>query len=159
MHELPRVSVVIPTYNREQVLLRTINNLLSLQHRAGEILIVDQSKQHAESVDASLRAMHENGDIEWVKLARPSIPHAMNVGALKAANEIVLFVDDDIWLTCELVYEHAIEYRDEKIHAVAGQVIQPWESVLTPATGSYRNNDRHDPDLRDPLIWFLQFEL
>ena len=146
MNELPRVAVIIPTYNREDVLIQTINNLLSLRHRACEILVVDQTEQHSESVDASLRAMHENGDIQWVKLARPSISNAMNVGALKAVHDIVLFVDDDIQVNCELVYEHAIEYLDEGIHDVAGQVIQSWESALTREMSSFRNDHRHDPD-------------
>ncbi|MDZ4812524.1 MAG: glycosyltransferase, partial [Pseudomonadota bacterium] len=42
----PRISVVIPSYRREQVLLDSIDSLLALERRADEILVVDQTENH-----------------------------------------------------------------------------------------------------------------
>ena len=43
------VSIVIPTYRREQVLVDTIRYLQALCPPADEILIIDQSEQHEAS--------------------------------------------------------------------------------------------------------------
>ena len=41
-------SIVIPTCNREQVLLDTVAALLGLERRANELLVVDQTAAHHE---------------------------------------------------------------------------------------------------------------
>ena len=146
MNSLASVSVVIPTYNREEVLIQTLDELLKLQHKALEVLVVDQSKHHGTDVTKRLSAMHDCGDIRWLKLTTPSIPNAMNIGALKARGGIVLFVDDDILTRSELILEHATAYLNSSAHSIAGQVIQSWEEELTANDGSYLDNNEHDPD-------------
>jgi len=144
--QLAEVSVVIPTYNREQVLLQTLEELLALKRPAIEILVVDQSSEHLAETTDRLNRLHEDGRINWIRLTQASIPNAMNIGAVKARGDIVLFLDDDVLIPSELILEHATEYLDSKIHAVAGQVIQSWETELEPGQPSYRNNHRIDPD-------------
>lgn len=146
MNPLPTVSIVIPTYNREKVLIQTLVGLLKLEYKALEILVVDQSMRHSAEVTDALSIMNESGDIRWLKLSTPSIPNAMNVGALKALGEVVMFVDDDILIPCELVLEHAKEYAHADINAVAGQVIQSWEQALDTQEPSYRDARDDDPD-------------
>src|SRR5512134_3333638 len=90
------VSVVIPTYRREQVLLDTIQYLRSLQAPPAEIIVVDQTRDHEVSIQEQLNQWDRNKEIRWVRLEEPSIPGAMNKGLLVARNGIVLFLDDDI---------------------------------------------------------------
>jgi len=146
MQSRPSVSVIIPTYNREQVLIQTLTELLNLSCRAWEILVIDQTKEHSKQVNDKLSALNTSGDIIWVRLSEPSIPNAMNLGAVKANGEIILFLDDDIQITSDLVFEHASEYAEPKVGAVAGGVIQSWEAPLTVNQPSYLNNQRADPD-------------
>jgi len=146
MNSLPSVSVVIPTYNREGVLVQTLDELLKLTHRADEILVVDQSDSHTPLVQSKLANLERDGDIRWLKLSQPSIPNAMNVGAVNAKSDIVLFLDDDILIPSELILEHAKQYLEESINAVAGQVIQSWETALEIHQPSFRDAQDHDPD-------------
>lgn len=147
MNDLPSISVVIPTYNREEVLVQTIDDLLKLQHQALEILVIDQSQHHTEMVDKTLKTLQRSGSIKWIKLNQPSIPNAMNVGALSANGEVVLFLDDDIRLRSELIVEHARRYlKNDNINAVAGQVIQSWEQELTIKESAINDINSHDPD-------------
>ena len=74
------LTIAIPTYRREQVLIDTIDCLLRLQPPAAEILVLDQSTDHAEKTEASLRGWNEGGQIRWLRLPEPSIPGAMNQG-------------------------------------------------------------------------------
>lgn len=122
------VTVAIPTYGRGSILIQTIGHLLALMPRPLEILIVDQTKDYPGEVQAQLESWSRSGDIQWLRLPEPSIPHAMNLALREASGEIVLFVDDDIVPSPALAEEHAAAYK-EGVWAVAGQVLQPGERV------------------------------
>lgn len=124
------VSIAIPTYRREKVLLDTLDYLLELEIGASEILVVDQTLDHEAATIEKLAALDRDGQIRWLMLDTPSITRAMNRALLAAKQEIVLFLDDDIRPEQGLVSEH---YAAHQIHSdvlVAGRVIQPWEEGL-----------------------------
>ena len=125
---LPAVSVAIPTYRREKVLLNTVAQLLSLKHGASEILIVDQTGHHHPETSEALEQLVLTGSVIWHRSTEPSIPKAMNYALKSAKYDVVLFLDDDIELTSEIVIEHAREYEDAVVTCVAGRVVQPWEN-------------------------------
>lgn len=124
-----KLSVVIPTYGREQVLLDTIDLVLRQSPQPSEVLIVDQTADHDVATEARLRWLDGEGLIRWLQLTEPSIPKAMNFGLTSATQPTVLFLDDDITASKDLVQWH------QKAHAkfpdavaVVGQVLQPGES-------------------------------
>jgi GT2 family glycosyltransferase len=121
------LSVVIPTYMRESVLLDTIHQVLSQNPPPAEILIVDQTDQHELDTDKKLTEWNADGHIRWIRLSRPSIPHAMNVGLSEASHPIVLFLDDDILTSSSLISAHVQTHESDDVWAVVGQVIQPWQ--------------------------------
>lgn len=127
MRDALPVTVAIPTYRREQVLLDTLDHLLDLAHAPAEILVLDQTEQHEGATDRRLGELHDSGRIRWLRLATPSIPQAMNRGLLEAWQDIVLFVDDDIRPEPELITAHLAAHRVHADALVAGRVIQPWE--------------------------------
>ncbi len=143
---LSTLSIVIPTYQREQVLLETLHQLLQLPHAADELLVVDQTPQHETETESALKALHEKGKIVWIRKTEPSIPQAMNKGLLRAKGMVVLFLDDDIEVTSDLVREHLKEYENETVHAVAGRVVQSWERPLKPDASSNPSGLEEDPD-------------
>lgn len=121
------VTVVIPTYRREQVLLDTLDYLLALDPAPAEILLLDQTEQHEPATGKRLGELHDAGRIRWLRLTTPSIPQAMNRGLLEARQDIVLFVDDDIRPEPELIAAHLAAHAQYGDVLVAGRVIQPWE--------------------------------
>lgn len=133
--EEPRapISIVIPTYCRDQVLLETLEHLLRLQPRAAEILVVDQTPRHAAETERRLQKLDGDGTIQWLRLARPSIPAAMNAGLLRAKEEIVLFLDDDIVPNVGLAAAHLRAHIENGVGLVAGQVRQPWNATTSGA--------------------------
>jgi GT2 family glycosyltransferase len=125
------ISIAIPTYNRDEVLIDTIRMLLQLDEPAREILVIDQTPQHAPDTERQLGEMHDGGRIRWIRRDRPSIPGAMNMALLEAAGEIVLFLDDDIIPGAGLVSSHAAAYQTRSADAVVGQILQPGQSPIT----------------------------
>lgn len=143
-----QVSVAIPTYNRGPILVETIGRLLALETRAAEIVIVDQTADHPPEIAQRLDAHHQRGDIRLIRLPHPSIPHAMNVALAEATGEIVLFVDDDVIPSPQLVRGHAAAYGDPGVWAVVGQVLQPGEEVAHFDEASLRAGAVRDLEFR-----------
>jgi len=91
------VSIIIPTYNRANVLGRAVNSVLLQTHKAFELIIVDDgSPDNTEEVvksfgDERLRYIrHKNNQGQNV---------ALNTGLRSACGQYVAFLDsDDEWL-------------------------------------------------------------
>ncbi len=130
------VTIVIPTFGRDEVLTNTVQHLLNLAVPAAEILIVDQTATHTPEAQECLSHWNKTGSIRWIQLSRPSITKAMNCGLREARCALVLFLDDDIIPTSQLVESHATAHQKcPDLWATVGQVIQPWqqpEPLLAP---------------------------
>ena len=122
------LTIAIPTYHRGAVLCDTIEMLLRLETRADEILIVDQTPSHPADVEQRLRAWESSGAIRVIRLPSPSITHAMNTALREARNPYVLFLDDDIIPSLQLVAAHREALAEPDVWAVVGQVLQPGET-------------------------------
>jgi len=120
------VTIVIPTFGREQVLVTTIR--LLLKQAPDEIIIVDQTAQHEKSTEEALEAWRSEGLIQHIKQAEPSIPAAMNEGVLQSSTDLILFLDDDIVPGSGLLKAHnAAHSQHTEAWAVVGQILQPGE--------------------------------
>ncbi len=121
------LSIVIPTYRRERVLVETIAFLLPLLQPADELLVIDQTPVHENDTDAALTTWNAAGQIRWIRLAEPSIPKAMNRGLLEASHDRVVFFDDDIRPEPDLLSSFRAAFIERPDALIAGRVIQPWE--------------------------------
>ena len=121
------MTIVIPTFGREEVLLETLERILALS--PDEVLVVDQTPGHEEGTSRRLNEWHRCNAIRWIRFDEPSIPHAMNAGLREARNEIILFLDDDIIPCPALLAAHQEAHQAHPdADAVIGQVLQPGES-------------------------------
>lgn len=121
-----QISVVIPTYRRGEILLRTLELLFRLEPPPEELLVVDQTEEHPPEVERKLQQWETQGRIRLFRFSPPSIPRAMNTGLLEAKGTVALFLDDDIVPASDLVTAHAAR-QDGAYAAVCGQVLQPGE--------------------------------
>ncbi len=120
----PDISVAIPTYNRSEVLIDTIHDVLKQSYKNLELIVVDQTKKHDPEVQSALDLI-KDPRYRYFKTAPPSLPAARNFALNVARAPIVLFLDDDVKLKKNMVAEHlkALEKYPE-ISAVAGRVMQ-----------------------------------
>lgn len=122
------VSIAVPTFRRETVLLETIQHLLNLPTPASEIVIVDQTENHDEATDEQLFIWSKQGAIRWIRREHASITAAMNHALEVAANPLVMFIDDDVVPIADLVKVHQEAHlKDATLWATVGQIIQPWQ--------------------------------
>ena len=124
---MPGISVVVPTYRRERVLVETLEQVLRVLEAADELLVVDQTEVHEPATRESLEQLHAERAIRWIQQQPPSITAAMNRGLLEARCDVVLFVDDDIVPEVSLLSVHREGHAARSRTIVAGRVIQPWQ--------------------------------
>lgn len=90
--DMPFVSIVVPTFNRPQMLDSCIESLLALDYPRDkyEIIIVDDASPEP------LTLGHFSRSVRLIRLARNSGPGAARNEAVRQANgEIMAFLDDD----------------------------------------------------------------
>jgi GT2 family glycosyltransferase len=140
-----RLSIVIPTFGREQVLVDTLKSLLELEPKGVEIVVVDQTPQHETKVQDWLEQAQQNDLIRHIPKAVPSIPEAMNLGAMEASGSLLLFLDDDIIPDAQLIHAHLLAHETAGAGLVAGRVLQPWHEpdhdgeAFSQKWGEFRN--------------------
>ncbi len=113
-------SIVIPSYNREEVLLRFLP-AISAEAVAcnAEIIVVDQT-----GYDGSRLSQAAGGtDVKHIRAKRPNLPAARNAGAVTASGDILVFIDDDAAPEPGWLRTHLEAYGNPAIGAVAGGVI------------------------------------
>ena len=135
------ITIAIPTYGRGAIVVETIERLLALQTRADAVLIIDQTQNHPAEVESRLREFHQRGEIDWIRLTKPSIPHAMNRALVSAQTRLVLYLDDDIIPGDTLVAAHVEAHRTLDVAAVVGQILQPGEEPRAVNVESWRDLD------------------
>lgn len=131
------ISVAIPTYRRSEPIVNTISQVLALEHRPDQILVIDQTETHSTEAASTLSAMQKSGDILWRRLPAPSITRAMNVALLESHCDIVLFLDDDVEITSEVVIEHLEGHKISNAMVVVGKIRQPWQQKMETARRQY----------------------
>jgi glycosyltransferase involved in cell wall biosynthesis len=129
-----RLTIVIPTYNRKDVLRKTLEAYCSQSAREEilEVLVVDDGStdgtesvvtQSAEGSPIPIRYLHQDNRGQ---------ASARNQGIREAQGEIVLFGDDDVIPASNLVSEHTAWHRKypEPSVGVLGQVA--WSPEVRP---------------------------
>jgi glycosyltransferase involved in cell wall biosynthesis len=94
---VPRVSVVIPAYNRLDMLVRAVRSALGQTFHALEVLVVDDGS--AEDVAGALAGIDDPRLVVVRHATNRGASAARNTGIERARGEFVAFLDsDDEWL-------------------------------------------------------------
>lgn len=114
------ISVIIPTLNRPEALLRTIDVLLMGDYLPSQIVVVDQSSQeaHRNCIKARLNAIQQIS-ARYIYLAKPSITSARNLGIEAAGENILLFMDDDVDVNSDTL-QNIYSYMQQSKIAMVG---------------------------------------
>jgi len=95
---MPKVSIIIPTYNREKFIIETIQSVLNQTVKDLEIIIVDDGSTD-NTKDIVKKLIEKDNRIKYFyqeNCGRPAVPR--NFGFKNSIGEYVAFLDsDDIW--------------------------------------------------------------
>jgi GT2 family glycosyltransferase len=137
----PRLTVLVPTYGREELLCLALTDILAQRHPAFETIVLDQTPRHTAETAGFLRDIAPR--IRHVTLARPGLMAALNRGLALARGGVVWLTDDDVRIDDPTLLErHEAAHADPALGGVAGYEHDP----RRPGGG------RYDPRSADP-VW------
>ena len=92
---MPKVSVIIPTYNRAEFVTKAIQSVLGQSFKDYEIIVIDDG-----STDATREALAPYMDrIHYIHQKNSGVSSARNAGILQSRGEWISFLDsDDEWM-------------------------------------------------------------
>ena len=141
----PRVSLVVPTYNEEEVILRKLKNVKSLDYPKEklEVIVVDSA-----STDKTRQIVQNFADKNTVKLKLRLITQSKRLGKASALNyarqycngEIVIISDVDVTFEERAITKIVQNFADSAVGAVSGRlfIVNSDQSSITQLEESYR---------------------
>lgn len=136
------ISVVIPTFNREDKVIKAISSVLAQTFRPKEIIVVDDG-----SMDSTISKIQEtfpnpSDRIQILSLVHKGVSHARNRGVEKASGDWIAFLDsDDEWLPekLERQWKYCEKHPETEIIQSQEIWIRNGKRVNPPAYLSKRN--------------------
>ena len=115
----PSVSVIIPAFNEEKVIIKTIDAILESAYSNFNIIVVDDG-----SVDSTyekvLEKYKDNGKVELYTKENGGKSSALNFGIDKTQSEIVVTLDADTLFRPDTIGKLVRAFVDVRVGAVAG---------------------------------------
>ncbi len=133
----PSVSVIVPAYNEEKVIVKTITSLLT-QRYAGplEIVVVDDGSPDS-TYEIAEHAYAQHPQVSVYTKPNGGKASALNYGIARARGEIVIGLDADTVFLPNTTAELIAPLADPKVGAVAGNakvgnrvnIVTQWQAV------------------------------
>ena len=117
--EYPTVSIIVPAYNEEKVIAKTIESLIEADYPSKEIIVVDDgstdmtleiAKQYTKY---GVKVYHKENGGKW---------SAINYGLKFAKGDVVVTTDADCVVGRDSLKELVKRFSDPKVVAVAGNI-------------------------------------
>lgn len=149
---MPHVSVIIPTFNRYQKVVRAVSSVLHQTFLDHEIIVVDDG-----STDGTQSALAQFGAriILEKHSTNRGVSAARNTGIRKSSAPLIAFLDsDDYWLPEKLAVQ--VAFFDHHADAVAVQTEEIWVRNMRRVNPKARHlkpsGDIFEPSLKLCLV-------
>ena len=136
---IPYISIIVPTYNEERVIINRINNLLELNYPKDryEIIVVDSGSSDltARIVKDFINTSAINNLMLIIEDQRRGKASAINLGKKFANHDIILITDANSKFDANVLKEIGPHFKDQRVGAVGGRfiVLDPTNSITSSA--------------------------
>ena len=130
------VTVLIPAFNEEKVIVSTIERILASDYRELEVLVIDDgSKDHTAYIVRS--HFMRDRRVGVISIPNGGKANALNVGLSNARGEVVVALDADTQFNPDTISRLVRWFGDPKVGAVAGNakvgnrinIITRWQAL------------------------------
>lgn len=116
----PVVSVIIPAYNRAELLGPTLESVLAQTYTDYEVIVVDDGSQDATGPTVQAYVPQFNGRLFYVYQHNQGLSGARNTGCRLARGRYLAFLDsDDLWKPEKLATQVPVLAADPRLGLVA----------------------------------------
>lgn len=124
-----RLDVVIPTYNRSEMLARTLASLVAADAPARldvRVIVVDNNSKDATKQTVEEWAAKFGGRLSYVFETKQGRSHALNAGIAAAEGELVGMIDDDEEVDARWLVRVGEAFEDASVDFVGGACLPRW---------------------------------
>jgi len=127
-----KASIIIPTYNRLDVIGDCLHRLEKQKYKNFEVIIVDDGYENRNKLKFILQKLKLN--IVYIKQNHAGSARARNLALKVAKGEILIFINDDSLVDTEFVDKHIKFHLKEKSinYALSGPFVVAKELSKTP---------------------------
>lgn len=124
----PEIDIIMPTFNRENVTLRIINNLYESTKIKFNLIVVDNKSNNRDSVKELVESKPNATFIQLDENGGGAVARAE--GLKHSKNKIVAFLDNDIYIM-PLYFEYLLEtlLNNPNLAGVQSKVVYPNEII------------------------------
>ena len=118
----PRVAVLIPAYNEETVIVRTIRSVLNSDYKNLHIIVIDDGSadRTAEVAREAYAAEIAAGHVQVLSKANGGKAAALNFALDRLSEEIYVGIDADTVIATDAISKLIPHFEDPRIGAMAG---------------------------------------
>lgn len=130
------VSILIPTHNRCDILVRSIESLRQLTiPPLTKVELVVVANGCTDDTVAKVEALQEAMPFStrWVQEPKLGLNHARNRAVAEAKGNIIAFLDDDVWVEQGWLEGLLSVFNTKPADIVIGPVVLWWDAVEKPA--------------------------
>lgn len=131
----PPLSVVVPTYNRRESLMRTLEGLArqSFPRDLFEVVVVSDGSTDGTHEYLSEFEAKAPYTLRWIAQANSGPAAARNRGIREAHHEVIVFLDDDMEPLPQFLARHACHHEaDEKVAVLGPMSPDPARRKIEP---------------------------
>lgn len=159
MKDVPKISVIIPSYNAEKYIGECLDSVLSQTYKNLEIIVVDDG-----STDKSLK-IAKSKKVKVIEQKSMGVSVARNTGIDKATGEFLHFIDADDKLLNNNFYENVIAGISKADIAIVGVVDEKYGSTPVEKFNNVKiycgkqSKIRISKVARRPAVWRFIFRM
>ncbi|HBR01182.1 MAG TPA: glycosyltransferase [Ruminiclostridium sp.] len=153
----PKISVIMLTYNREELVARAIESILNQTYEDFELIIVDNGSADRSGAIADEYAVKDSRT-RVIHRERGNIGSGRNAGLDAATGEYIAFIDDDDYAETDfLEFLHNLAQKHHADIAVCGPTKK--ENGEQLPNGIYLYDEKHVMDAEQATVNFLRRRL
>lgn len=154
-----RVSVVIPTYNRREIVLRAVGTVFAQEFPAADfevVVVVDGSRDGSAE---ALRALSAPCAFRVLEQENRGLAGARNTGWREAKGELIVFLDDDMLCDKTWLTEHVAMHVENERRVAVGAILLSDDTRSKLAAATYQQEFARfltqPTESRFPDAWYL----
>jgi len=123
LHSVPeRVAVIVPAYNEEKVICKTIDSLLNSTVKPGEIIVVDDGSSDETAATAS-KHYADQPTVRVFRKPNGGKSSALNFALAQTNADIVVALDADTVFEPDAIGKLVRHFENDSVGAVAGRTV------------------------------------
>ncbi len=132
------LTIIVPTLNRAKVVQSTISQLLAQPYRDYDLWMIDQSNEADAQSNREFVAATNDSRLHYFFSSVRNLPDARNLGLVRTASDVVLFLDDDIIILADdFLGAHLRNYDDPQVGGVVGRHVERMLTINASRTACH----------------------